>query len=254
MRLTELSLRSRVTVFFLMAAVIFAGLTAYRTLPRESYPDIEIPLIIVYTIYPGAAPADVEKQVTDQLERELKGLEGIKEITSTSQESASVITVEYISGTDIDMALQKVRDRVDLAKPDLPTDAEEPILQEISFSDIPIIQVNLSGDVGPVVLKDLAEDLQDELEGIRGVLKVDLVGGLEREVRVDVNPEKLRQYGLALSDVVDAIGDENVSIPGGDMDLGSQTFAVRVPGEVSDPLMVGEFVIKARGGQPIFVK
>ncbi|MGB5399664.1 MAG: efflux RND transporter permease subunit, partial [Thermoanaerobaculia bacterium] len=254
MRLTELSLRSRVTVFFLMAAVIFAGLTAYRTLPSESYPDIEIPLIIVYTIYPGAAPADVEKQVTDQLERELKGLEGIKEITSTSQESASVITVEYISGTDIDMALQKVRDRVDLAKPDLPTDAEEPILQEISFSDIPIIQVNLSGDVGPVVLKDLAEDLQDELEGIRGVLKVDLVGGLEREVRVDVNPEKLRQYGLALSDVVDAIGDENVSIPGGDMDLGSQTFAVRVPGEVSDPLMVGEFVIKARGGQPIFVK
>jgi len=253
-RLTDLSLKNRVTVFFLMAAVIFAGLTAYRTLPRESFPDIEIPVIIVYTLYPGAAPADVEKQVTDQLERELKGLEGIKEITSTSQESASIITVEYVSGTDIDMALQKVRDRVDLAKPDLPKDAEDPILQEISFSDIPIIQVNLSGDVGPVVLKELAEDLQDELEGIRGVLKVDLVGGLEREVKVDVDPERLRLYGLALSDVVDCIADENVSIPGGDMDLGPQTFAVRVPGEVEDPLEVGDFVITARGGQPIFVR
>jgi CzcA family heavy metal efflux pump len=254
MRLTDLSLHHRVTVFFLMAAAVFAGFNAYRTVPRESFPDIEIPLIIVYTVYPGASPGDVEEQVTDTLERELKGLEGLKELTSVSQESTSVITVEFASGTDIDTALQKVRDRVDLGKPDLPDDAEEPVLQELSFSDIPIIQVNLSGDVGPVVLKELAEDLQDELESLRGVLRVSLVGGLEREVRVDVNPERLRLYGLSLSDLVDCIADENVSIPGGDLDLGAQSFAVRVPGEVEDPLRVGNFVIEARGGQPIFVK
>jgi CzcA family heavy metal efflux pump len=253
-RLTEISLAHRVTVFFLAVAVAFAGLTAYRNLPRESFPDIEIPVIIVYTIYPGAAPADVEEQVTDRLERELTGLDGLKELTSVSQEGASMITVEYVSGTDIDTALQKVRDRVDLAKPDLPDDAEDPVLQEINLTDFPIIQVNLSGEVGPVVLKDVAEELQDELEILSGVLRVNLVGGLEREVRVDVDPERLRLYGLALDDVVDAIGDENVSIPGGDMDLGDQSYAVRVPGEVDNPLEVGDFVIVARDGQPIYVR
>ncbi|MGB5889337.1 MAG: efflux RND transporter permease subunit, partial [Thermoanaerobaculia bacterium] len=253
-RLTEISLAHRVTVFFMAVAVAFAGLSAYSSLPRESFPDIEIPVIIVYTIYPGAAPADVEEQVTDRLERELTGLDGLKELSSVSQEGASMITVEYVSGTDIDTALQKVRDRVDLAKPDLPDDAEDPVLQEINLTDFPIIQVNLSGEVGPVVLKEVAEDLQDDLEILRGVLRVNLVGGLEREVRVDVDPERLRLYGLALDDVVDAIGDENVSIPGGDMDLGEQSFAVRVPGEVEDPLEVGDFVIVARAGQPIFVR
>jgi CzcA family heavy metal efflux pump len=253
MRLTDTSLANRVTVFFLAAAAVFAGINAYNTIPRESFPDIEIPLIIVYTIYPGASPADVEEQVTYQLEQELRGLEGIKELTSVSQESSSVITAEFQSGTDIDDALQKVRDRVDLAKPDLPQDAEEPVLQEINLSDIPIIQVNLSGDVGPVVLKDLAESLQDRLETLPGVLRVNLVGGLEREVRVDVDPEKLRLYGLALTDVVDCVRDQHISIPGGDLDLGSQTFAVRVPGEVENPLEVGDFVITAKGRQPIFI-
>ncbi|MDH3253486.1 MAG: efflux RND transporter permease subunit [Acidobacteriota bacterium] len=254
MRLTDRSLANRVTVFFLAAATVFAGVNAYRSIPRESFPDIEIPLIIVFTIYPGAAPADVEEQVTYQLEQELKGLEGIKDLTSVSQEGSSVITAEFESGTDIDEALQKVRDRVDLAKPDLPGDAEDPVLQEINLSDIPIIQVNLSGDVGPVVLKELAEDLQDRLESLPGVLRVNLVGGLEREVRVDVDPEKLRLYGLSLDDVLDCVRDEHVSIPGGDIDLGTQTFAVRVPGEVDDPLAVGDFVIIARNGQPIFVR
>jgi len=254
MRLTEISLANRITVFFLVIVAVFAGYRAWRTVPREAFPDIEIPFIIVSTVYPGAAPADVEEQVTDPLERELKGLKGLKEITSTSQESASIITCEFVSGTDIDDALQKVRDRVDLAKSDLPDDAEDPILQEVSFSDIPIVQINLTGTVGPVVLKDLAEDLQDELETVSGVLRVNLVGGLEREVRVDVDPERLRLYGLAFDDLVDAIRDENVSIPGGDMNLGTQSFAVRVPGEVEDPLLIGDFVIMARGGQPIFVR
>jgi CzcA family heavy metal efflux pump len=253
-RLTEHAVSNRVTVFFIVVAAIFAGYNAYRTLPRESFPDIEIPFVIVSTIYPGAAPADVEKQVTDPIERELKGLDGLKELTSTSQESASIVTAEFVSGTDIDTALQKVRDRVELAKPDLPDDAEEPVLQEVSFSDIPIVQINLVGEVGPVVLKELAEDLQDEIEALPGVLRVELVGGLEREVQVDVDPERLRLYGLSLDDVVDAVRDENVSIPGGDMDLGSQTFAVRVPGEVEDPLRVADFVIVARDGQPIFVR
>jgi len=254
MRFIDICLKHRATVFFITVGALILGAMAYATLPRESSPDISVPVIIVYTLYPGASPADIESQITRPVERELKGLEGLKELTSTSQESASVVTVEFDSGTDIDDALQKVRDRVDRAEVDFPEDAEEPVLQEINFSDIPILQVNLSGEVGPVVLKRLAEDLEDRLEGIPGVLRVNVVGGLEREVRVDVDPRKLQLYGLALDDVVDAIDDENVSIPGGDLDLGDLTFAVRVPGEVGQPLEVADFVIRAEGGSPIFVR
>jgi len=254
MRFIDLCLRHRSTVFFLTVGALVLGLFSYTTLPRESSPDISVPVIIVYTLYPGASPADIESQITRPVERELKGIEGLDELTSTSQESASVVTVEFVSGTDIDDALQKVRDRVDRAEVDFPEDAEEPLLQEINFSDIPILQVNLSGDVGPVVLKRLAEDLEDRLEGIPGVLRVNVVGGLEREVRVDVDPRKLQLYGLALDDVVDAVDDENVSIPGGDLDLGDLSFAVRVPGEVDEPMEVADFVIRATGGSPVFVR
>jgi CzcA family heavy metal efflux pump len=253
-RVADLALRHRATVFFVAAVVAVAGALAYLGLPRESSPDIKIPLIIVYTLYPGASPADIESQITRPVEREVKGVDGIKELTSVSQESVSLVTAEFVSGTDIDDALQKMRDRVDRAKVDFPEDAEEPLLQEISFSDIPILQVNLSGDVGPVVLKRLAEDLEDRLEAIPGVLRVNVVGGLEREVRVDVDPRKLQLYGLSLDDVVDAVDDENVSIPGGDLDLGERTYAVRVPGEVGEPQEVGDFVIRAQGGDPVFVR
>lgn len=254
MRLGEFAVRQRVTVLFLMAAVAILGSTAYRDLPRESFPDISIPVITVLTPYPGASPEDVETQVTDKLEKELKGIKGLKKLTSTSSEGFSSVVVEFVSGTDIDQALQKVRDRVALGKTEFPGDVEEPILQEINFSDFPILQINLSGDVGPAVLKHLADELQDEIEAIKGVLKVTVVGGLDREVKVEVDPERLRLYGLSLNDVIDAVRDENISIPGGDLDLGAQSFAVRVPGEVEDPLAVGDFVIKAMGQQPIQVR
>ncbi len=254
MRLTDLSLAHRATIFFLTAFLVVAGTSAYVTLPRESSPDISIPLIIVYTLWPGASPADVESQVTRIVEREVKGVDGLKELTSVSQESASVVTVEFLSGTDIDDALQKVRARVDRAEPDLPEDAEDPILQEINFSDFPILQVNLAGDVGPAVLKGIAEDLQDVIESVPGVLRANLVGGVEREVKVAVDPRRLSRYGLSLDDVIDAVGEENVSIPGGDLELGGLAWAVRVPGEVENPLEVADFVIEARSGSPVFIR
>ena len=252
--ITDVSLRHRATVFFLTLFVVLAGLSAYLTLPRESSPDISIPLIIVYTLWPGASPADVESQVTRIVEREIKGVDGLKELTSVSQESASVVTVEFVAGTDIDDALQKVRARVDRAEADLPDDAEDPLLQEINFSDIPILQVNLAGDVGQAVLKSIAEDLQDRIESVPGVLRANLVGGVEREVKVEVDPRKLLLYGLSLDDVIDAVGDENVSIPGGDLKLGGLAYAVRVPGEVEDPLDVADFVVVAERGQPVFIR
>ncbi len=254
MRLGEFAVRNRATVFFAILAIVVAGSSAYTTLPRESFPDIEIPNILVYTLWPGASPTDVESQITDELERELQGLEGIKQITSTSTESVSVVNVEFVSGVDLDFALQKVRDRVNLAKSEFPSDAEEPILRELNFSDVPILQVHLSGDVGPVELRRLAKAVQDEVEAIPGVLRATLVGGVEREVQVDVDPERLRLYGASLDDVLDAIRDENVSIPGGELTLKGQTLALRVPGEVEDPLAVERFVVKVVGQRSVQVR
>jgi multidrug efflux pump len=254
LNLGEHTVRNRATVFFAVVAVAIAGFAAYRDLPRESFPDIPIPNILVYTLWPGASPVDVERQITDELERELQGLDGIKEITSTSMESVSLVNVEFVSGTNLDFALQKVRDRVSIAKSEFPSDAEEPILRELNFSDWPILQVHLSGDVGPVALRRLAKDLKDEIEAIPGVLRATLVGGVEREVRVDVDPEKLRLHGVSLDDVIETIRDENVSIPGGELRLSGQTLALRVPGEVEDPLAVERFVVAAKGQRPVEVR
>jgi len=254
MGITDFALaRRNATVFFLIAIVV-AGASAYLSLPREAAPDITVPVIIVSTLYPGASPTDMETLVTRHLERELQGVEGLKRLTSTSQESVSVVTVEFVSGTDIDAALQKVRDRVDRAKVDFPRDAEEPALQEINFSDFPIVQVNLSGAVGPAVLKQLAENLKDRLEGLPGVLRVSLVGGLDREVKVEVDPQRLRLYRLAFQDVVDAVANEHLSVPSGELKVGSQALSVRVPGEVKEPREVADFVIRATGGRPVFVR
>ncbi len=252
--LTELALRHRSTVFFLVIAALVLGVLAYVQLPREKYPDIQVPMIIAYVEYPGASPAEVESQLTHPLERELNGVSGLKELTSVSQDSLSVVTAEFLSGTDIDVALQKVRDRVDRAKVDFPDEAEEPVLTEISFSDVPVLQVHLAGDVGPVELKRLAEDLQEEIEALPGVLRVAIAGGREREVKVDVRPDLLRLRGLSLNDVVDAVRDGNVSIPGGELDLGDLTYTVRLPGEVEDPLELADFVIDAPDGKPVAIR
>lgn len=254
MWITEFALRKRVATLFFAVALVIGGASAYVALPRESAPDITVPLIIVSAVYPGASPADMETLVTRHLERELQGVEGLKRLSSTSQESAAVVTVEFVSGTDIDAAMQKVRDRVDRAKVDFPRDAEDPVLQEINFSDFPIVQVNLSGAVGPVVLKQLAEDVKDRIEGLPGVLRATLVGGLDRELRVEVDPQKLRLYGLSLQDVVDAVRNEHLSVPSGELKVGAQALSVRVPGEAEDPLEIADFVVRARGGRPVFVR
>ncbi len=254
MTLSDLSLKHRLTVFFLAAVVLVTGLLAYVQLPRESSPDVSVPVIIATTPYPGASPLDVESQITRPLERELQGIDGLKSLTAVSLEGAAVLTLEFVSGTEIESALQKTRDRVKVAEVDFPEEAEETQLQEINFSDIPILQINLSGNLGPVALKRLAEDLQDRVVAIPGALRASIVGGQEREVRVEVDPQRLQHYSLSLDDVLDAVRDENVSIPGGQLDLGDLSYAVRVPGEVDDPRQIEDFVIQTRNGSPIQIR
>jgi multidrug efflux pump subunit AcrB len=251
---TSFAVDHRISVLVLLAIILVMGLFSYRTTPKESFPEIEIPMIAVNTQYAGVAPADMESLITRPLEDELSTISDIKELSSTSVEGYSSIVAEFETSIDIDEALQRVREKVDLARPDLPSEAEDPAIMEFNFSEVPVMQVNLSGEYGLVRLKDIAEDLQDRLEQIPEVLRVDVRGGLEREVKVDVDLRRLQFYGLALGDVIDAISRENVNTPGGAIDVGQSKYLVRVDGEFADPSVIADLVVTMNEAGPIYVR
>ena len=252
--LTSFALAHRTSVVMLFLIVSFAGLVAYNTIPKESSPEIAIPILVVNTLYPGVSPADMETLVTRPLEDELNTISEVREMVSTSVEGYSSISVEFSTSTDLNEALQKVREKVDLARPNLPGDAEDPSIMEINISEFPIMQVNLAGEYGLVRLKEIGEELQDRIEQLPQVLRVDLRGGLEREVKVDVDLGRLKYHGLAIQDVVDAIRDENVNIPGGSIEVGTQNYLVRVDGEFVDPSIIEDLIVGTFDGRGVYVR
>ncbi|MCB1183349.1 efflux RND transporter permease subunit [bacterium] len=256
MKLTNGAIRRYPMIFAFMFIIVILGTKSYLTLPRESSPDVKIPFVMVLAPYAGTSPEDMESLVTRKLEQQLKGVEDLKEMTSSSSYGMSVITMEFESRVDMSDALQSVRDRVELAKPDLPEDPRNDlVVQEISSSDaFPVMQVNLYGDIDLFRLKKAGEDLQEELEQIKGVLGVDLVGGIENEVQVEVDPEKLAYYDLGLVDVQDAIALQNMTIPGGKLGLGVYDYQVRVPGEVEAVEQILDFILNPGIEPPVYVR
>lgn len=255
MNLTDLAIHHRLTVYVLMALIVVAGVSAYTSLPVESFPEVEIPLILVSTSYMGVSPADMETLVTRQLETEIRGISGIKEIRSTSSEGFSMIEVEFNPEIEIETALQRVRDKVDIAKSDLPPDIDDdPRVEDVDLSQIPVIIISLSGDIGLVQLKEIAEDLKDELEAFSGVNRVEVIGGREREVHVFADPRRLASYELGLTDLVYAVSRENLTVPGGEIDVGRLKYLVRIPAEVERPGEIEDFVVKVKSGVPVYVK
>ncbi|MCY4400119.1 MAG: efflux RND transporter permease subunit [Gemmatimonadetes bacterium] len=252
--LTSLAVNNTISVVVLFVFITIAGLVSYRAIPKESFPETEIPVVMVNTMYPGVSPADIESLVTRKIEEELNTISDIKELTSTSVEGYSSVTAEFETSTNMDEALQKMREKVDLVRPDLPSDAEDPFITEISMSDAPVMQVNLSGGYGLVRLKELGEELQERIESIPAVLRVGLRGGLEREVKVDVNLARLQHYNVSFDDVISAIRQENVNVPGGTIDVNGMKYLVRVDGEFDDPDVVGSLVVTTVGGRPIYVR
>jgi multidrug efflux pump len=251
---TNFALRHRTSILMLIALTAILGMVSYMSVPKEASPEVTIPLISVSVVYPGVAPRDMETLVARPLEEELNAIADIKELTSTSVEGYTNVLAEFDNRMDMETALQKVREKVDLAKPKLPADAEEPAITEFNLSEFPIMQVNVSGPYGLERLKDVAEELQERLEQIPSVLSVNLSGGLEREVRVDVDLPMLKFYGLDFNDVVDAIRNENVTIPGGVVDVGTQEYALRVAGELAAAEPIEDLVVVTRAGRPIYVR
>ena len=254
MKISDISIENKTSVFILTFIILVAGIMSYSSLPREAAPDVQIPLVIVSTPYFGVSPEDIESLITQPLEKELNAISEVKKITSSSSEGFSMIKVEFESGYDIDDALQKVREKVNKAERKLPKDVKKPNIIEINFSEFPIMTYNISGPVGLVKLKDIADDIKDEIENINGVLEVKISGGLEREVQVNVDAEKLAHYNIRFADVINAIRNENKTIPGGSIDVQNSSFLVRVPGEFDKPFIIQDLIVKLKKGRPVYVK
>ncbi|MBW2463854.1 MAG: efflux RND transporter permease subunit, partial [Deltaproteobacteria bacterium] len=206
--------RNRAPIALVTVCIFFFGLFTYIELPREAFPDIDIPVVMVSTPYTGVSPEDIESLITVPIESELAGLKDLKKMTSVSAEGVSLVTLEFEPSVVIEDALQRVRDRISRARSDLPEDAEETDIREVSMTDVPIMIVTIAGPVDEEVLKIIGEGLEDEFTRINGVLDADLAGGRTRQFRVQIDPHRLTHYSLKLDDVIDAIRDENVNIPG----------------------------------------
>ena len=251
---SQIAIRNPVFIFIMILVIGLAGFNAYKSIPREAAPDIQIPLLIVTIPFPGASPEDVESLITNKAEQELQTIKNLKKIKSTSSESVAVLTLEFTSDFDISDARTKVREKMDQIKPDFPSDAEDYQITEINLSEQPLMILNIAGDMGLLGLTDLADKVKEEIEGIPGILEVRRAGGLEKEIRVYVNPEKLNYYNLDLNQVSTSIRSENTNLPGGSVTMGPTKYLIRVPGEFINPEGINEALISAPNQVPVRVK
>ena len=255
MIISDVAIKNRVSVLVLAFIIICIGLYAYISLPRENTPDITIPYVFVQTNYRGVSASDIETGITIKIEKKLKGLDKVKNVSSVSSQGLSQISIEFLPGTDIDEVLPKVKDKVDEARNDLPSDLEdEPLVYEVNFSEMPIVVYALAGPSGPRMLKEIADDLKDEIEGIPGVLEVEVTGGLDREIRVEVDPDKLAYYRIPITSLQQAVTSENQNTSGGAITLGDGRYQLKVPGEFETPQEIFGLVVSSFNGNPVYLK
>ncbi|UYZ61889.1 efflux RND transporter permease subunit [Hymenobacter weizhouensis] len=249
---TSWSIDNKTSIYILTLIISIAGIFTYLKLQKENFPDIVVPRIIVATIYPGISPADMENLVTRQIEKELKSVNGVKNIKSTSNQDYSVIDVEFNTNVEVQYAKQLVKDAVDKARNELPSDLPTPpSVQEVSFSEFPIMNINLSGNLPLNQLKRYADDFQDKIEALPEISRVDIVGALEQQVNVDVDLYKMQAARLGFNDVARAIQSENLTISGGSVEVGAQKRAVRVAGQYAKAADIAEIQVKNLNGASI---
>lgn len=252
---TTWALKNTNTVFLSILILALFGFYAYRSMPKELFPDIVIPTIMVQTIFPGNPPLDVENLITRELEKEIESVTGIKKMTSLSSQDVSNIFVEFNTNVDIKAALQDVKDAVDKAKNNLPDNLiDDPMVTDIDFSEFPIININLSGDYSVNELKGFAEFLEDEIETYTEVSKVEITGITEKEVKISVDPHKLDAYKLSFNDIDGAIRNENISISGGELKAGGSRRTVRVAGEFTSVKEIEDIIIKHEDQRIVYLR
>ncbi|MEQ8390987.1 MAG: efflux RND transporter permease subunit [Thalassospira sp.] len=245
--------RSR-TVILVLVLLLAAGWVGYNTIPKEADPDVQIPVLYVTMHHEGVSPEDAERLLLRPMEQELRSIEGVKEMTSQSYQDGASVTLEFYSDVNIDEALADVRERVDIAKSELPADTDEPKVHEVNLSLFPVLVVTLSGDVPERALLRVARDLKDSIEGLPAVLEANLAGNREELVEFIIDPMKIEAYRLNGIDIVSLVQSSNALVAAGSVDTGTGRFNIKVPGlfeSVNDildmPLIVdGDSVIRFR--------
>ncbi len=254
---TTWSIKNKTSIYLLIIFVSVIGVTQFVTLPKEQFPDIVIPTIYIQTIYVGNSPKDIENLVTQPIEKQLKGITGAKinKLTSTSVQDYSAIMVEFNTDIKVDVALQKVKDAVDKAKKDLPTDlTQQPNVVEVSFSEQPIMFVNISGDYDRVKLKKMADDMQDKLEELSQITRVDIVGAPEREFQINVDNLKMQASNISFDDIANAVSRENADISGGLLEVGNMKRTLQVKGQFKSVSDIQQIIVRNTSSQPIYLK
>ncbi len=255
MIVSNTAVKNRISVVILAIIILITGVYCYLELPREDEPDITVPYVFVSTRYKGVSSSDIETSITIPIEKKLKGLQSVKNIMSASSEGSSNINIEFLPGTDIEEVLQKVKDKVDEAKRDLPTDLiDDPAVFEVNLSEMPIIVYSVSGSCGITALKKIADDLEEEIESIPGVLEVEVTGGRDREIIIEVDPDKLAYYRIPITAFQSAVTSENSNTSGGALTLGDGRFQLRVPGEFKTPDEIYNIVVTTYSGKPVYLK
>jgi multidrug efflux pump len=234
--------------------LLLAGWVTYKNLPKELWPDIQLPFIYVSMTLEGVSPDDAERLLARPMEQQVRTIEGLKEFRSLTYQGGASVVLEFHAGYDIDRALDDVREQVDLAKPDLPEDADEPFVQEVAFSRFPVLVVTLSGDVPERSLRQLADRLQDKIEGIPAVLEATMSGEREELVELVIDPLRIEAYGLALEEIGTIVARSNRLVAAGTMDTGQGRFAIKVPGLFESAADILEMPLKVSGDAVVKVK
>ena len=253
--LSSFSVDNSTSIIILTLIITVLGLGAYRTMPKESFPEIVIPTVYIGTPYPGNSPVDMENLITRPIEKELKSLNNVKDIKSTSVQDFSSIVVEFTPGVELAKAIQDVKDAVDKAKSELPTDLnQDPDVVEVNTSDFPIMNVNISGPYSEQELKRYGEYLEDAIEKLPEISKADLAGTVEREIQINVDPYKMESMGVSFGDISGAIQSENLTASGGSIKNGDFERTLRVDGEFTSPKDLEEIIVKTDQQKIVYLK
>lgn len=246
------AINNKTSIYIMTIIITLAGIMSYNALPKEQFPEVIFPQILVTTVYPGTAPTDMENLVSKVIEKRVKSISGVKKVTSTSVQDFSLINIEFNTDVDVAVAKQKVKDEVDKARPDLPKDLlDDPSVMDIDVSQIPIMNINLSGDYPLDKLKDYADDIKDKVEGLKEITRLDIVGALDREIKIDVDLYKAEVATITLGDIERAIAFENMTISGGQIDMDNLKRSVSVKGEFKDARKIGDIIVRGAAGAAV---
>ena len=254
-KISSWSIDNKTSIYVLTTIISIFGLLSYFSMPKEQFPEIVFPQMYIATIYPGTSPSDMEKLVTKHIEKQVKGISGVKKITSNSIQDYSSVLVEFNTDVNVNVAKQKVKDAVDQAKNDLPTDLPaDPQVIEVDVSQVPIMGINLSGDYELSKLKKYADDMQDQIESMKEIRRVDIIGAPEREIQINVDKYKMEAANITFSDIERAIQSQNVTISGGTIKMDGVKRNITVTGEFDNMDQLNNLLILSQSGAKTYLK